>query len=200
MRRPTYEDAAAEVQLLHAAHQRRGLCSAVDARRRCAPTAGAEERWELVSVVCRDADAQRLKHLQGKATLDLADVESLHSIATRLQRNTGSLPVRFCRERKCTSMVRGMSRMLFTPAHTTVMGVRLSSVRSAETSMLLSPPLCTPPMPVQQDFARLSSHTGGAQIAVPVWDSVPACHLLMSPTQSGSCCAPPVTKMGMPAR
>jgi hypothetical protein len=45
------------------------------------------------------------------------------------------------------SSVRGMSRMLFTPAQITPTGVRASSVRSALTSMLSSPPLWTPPMP-----------------------------------------------------
>lgn len=82
----------------------------------------------------------------------------------------------------CTSRVRGMSRMLFTPAHTTVMGVRASSVRSADTSMLLSPPLCTPPMPVQQDGARLSSRC--AQLTASAWFSVPACCLRMAPSIS----------------
>ena len=48
-----------------------------------------------------------------------------------------------------TSSVRGMSRMDFTPAHTTATGVRPSSVRSADTSMLASPPRCTPPMPAR---------------------------------------------------
>ncbi len=37
--------------------------------------------------------------------------------------------------------------MLLAPAQTTIMGVRPSSMRSAETSMLLSAPRCTPPMP-----------------------------------------------------
>mmetsp|Transcript_19807 Transcript_19807/g.47996 ORF Transcript_19807/g.47996 Transcript_19807/m.47996 type:complete len:248 (-) Transcript_19807:65-808(-) len=45
------------------------------------------------------------------------------------------------------SRVRGMSRIDFTPAHTTVRGVRASSVRSADTSPLFSTPRCTPPMP-----------------------------------------------------
>mmetsp|Transcript_4513 Transcript_4513/g.9709 ORF Transcript_4513/g.9709 Transcript_4513/m.9709 type:complete len:331 (+) Transcript_4513:397-1389(+) len=45
------------------------------------------------------------------------------------------------------SSVRGMSRTDLAPAQMTATGVRASSVRSAEMSMLTSPPLCTPPMP-----------------------------------------------------
>mmetsp|Transcript_148 Transcript_148/g.329 ORF Transcript_148/g.329 Transcript_148/m.329 type:complete len:248 (+) Transcript_148:2101-2844(+) len=45
------------------------------------------------------------------------------------------------------SSVRGMSSTDFAPAHTTITGVRPSSVRSALTSHVTSPPLCTPPMP-----------------------------------------------------
>jgi len=45
------------------------------------------------------------------------------------------------------SSVRGISRMLLTPAHTTATGVRPSSVRSAEISMVASTPRCTPPIP-----------------------------------------------------
>ena len=40
-----------------------------------------------------------------------------------------------------------MSRMLFTPAHTTASGVRPSSVRSALTSKDCWAPRCTPPRP-----------------------------------------------------
>ncbi len=40
-----------------------------------------------------------------------------------------------------------MSRMLLTPALTTVTGVVASSVRSAETSKLSAAPRCTPPRP-----------------------------------------------------
>eukprot|EP00760_Papus_ankaliazontas_P004281 PhM_4_TR1176/c0_g1_i1/m.14206 len=46
-----------------------------------------------------------------------------------------------------TSNVRGMSRMDLTPALTTHTGVRPSSVRSADTSMVCSPPRWTPPTP-----------------------------------------------------
>ena len=46
-----------------------------------------------------------------------------------------------------TSNVRGMSRMDLAPAQTTATGVRPSSVRSAETSRVCSPPRWTPPTP-----------------------------------------------------
>jgi hypothetical protein len=46
-----------------------------------------------------------------------------------------------------TSRVRGMSRMLFAPAHTVSTGVRDRSARSAETSIVASTPRCTPPIP-----------------------------------------------------
>mmetsp|Transcript_12149 Transcript_12149/g.29424 ORF Transcript_12149/g.29424 Transcript_12149/m.29424 type:complete len:404 (-) Transcript_12149:1594-2805(-) len=45
------------------------------------------------------------------------------------------------------SKVRGMSSTDLAPAHTTATGVRPSSVRSADTSMVRSPPRCTPPIP-----------------------------------------------------
>ena len=45
------------------------------------------------------------------------------------------------------SRVRGMSKIDFAPAHTTAIGDLLNSVRSLEMSIVLSPPLCTPPMP-----------------------------------------------------
>ena len=45
------------------------------------------------------------------------------------------------------SSVRPRSRMLFAPAHTTITGVPASSSRSAEMSMVVSAPRCTPPMP-----------------------------------------------------
>lgn len=45
------------------------------------------------------------------------------------------------------SSVLGMSRMDLAPAQTTATGERANSVRSLDTSMLVSPPLCTPPMP-----------------------------------------------------
>ena len=40
-----------------------------------------------------------------------------------------------------------MSRMDLTPALTTMTGVRASSRRSADMSMVDSAPLCTPPVP-----------------------------------------------------
>ena len=46
------------------------------------------------------------------------------------------------------SNVRGMSRTDLTPAQIVATGVRPSSVRSADTSMEISAPLCTPPIPV----------------------------------------------------
>ena len=46
-----------------------------------------------------------------------------------------------------TSKVFFMSKIDFTPAHTTVTGVLPNSVRSAEMSIEVSAPLCTPPMP-----------------------------------------------------
>mmetsp|Transcript_8340 Transcript_8340/g.19662 ORF Transcript_8340/g.19662 Transcript_8340/m.19662 type:complete len:242 (-) Transcript_8340:96-821(-) len=45
------------------------------------------------------------------------------------------------------SSVRGMSRIDLIPALTTSTGVRPSSTTSADTSIELSPPRCTPPMP-----------------------------------------------------
>lgn len=46
------------------------------------------------------------------------------------------------------SRVRGMSRMDLAPAQITATGVRPSSVKSADTSIVVSAPLCTPPIPV----------------------------------------------------
>ena len=40
-----------------------------------------------------------------------------------------------------------MSRIIFAPAQTTATGVWASSCRSALTSIVTSPPRCTPPMP-----------------------------------------------------
>ena len=45
------------------------------------------------------------------------------------------------------SRVRGMSSTDLAPAQTTATGVRPSSMRSADTSKVNSPPRCTPPMP-----------------------------------------------------
>ena len=46
-----------------------------------------------------------------------------------------------------TSSVSFRSRIAFAPAQTTITGVWASSSRSAETSIVVSAPRCTPPMP-----------------------------------------------------
>lgn len=61
------------------------------------------------------------------------------------------------------SSVRGMSSMDFAPAQTTAIGDLLNSVRSLETSMLLSPPLWTPPIPGWQNPAL----SNGCQPHIP---------------------------------
>lgn len=71
-----------------------------------------------------------------------------------------------------------MSRILLAPAHTTINGVRARSTRSALTSIVCSPPRCTPPIPPVTNTPMFGD-AAAASTAVP--DTVVAA-LRPSPT------------------
>ncbi len=82
------------------------------------------------------------------------------------------------------SSVRGMSSTLLAPAQMTATGVLPSSVRSALTSMELSPPRCTPPMPpAQQERMGLLSGAASkmlhAQQLVRSWCGAQLCQAVV---------------------
>ena len=69
------------------------------------------------------------------------------------------------------SKVRPMSRIILAPAQTTATGVWASSCRSAEMSMVVSAPRCTPPMPPVAKMrmpARLARIMVVATVVAPV--------------------------------
>ena len=86
----------------------------------------------LVAQACREMNV---------ADLSTATIGEVLLVAQYLEQKTG---IPFVSR---YSIVRFRSRMAFAPAQTTRTGVLVNSSRSAEISMVVSAPLCTPPIP-----------------------------------------------------
>mmetsp|Transcript_34769 Transcript_34769/g.90188 ORF Transcript_34769/g.90188 Transcript_34769/m.90188 type:complete len:236 (-) Transcript_34769:241-948(-) len=99
------------------------------------PPGSPRERWACIA----RAITAGLSALKGARHPDLVVKNAGNSSVPYAKTGTPSV--------SSTSSVRRMSKIDFTPAHTTVTPVWLNSVRSALTSIESSPPRCTPPIP-----------------------------------------------------